>query len=101
MGVCNCLHRNSFVETLYCIMRNFIRVFTVYSDKVDPQNKKCNKKIIITCYPLIYTMDHLDFILCPRCSFMENTSGLNRVSNFNIFTQIKSIFGDRNTIIFY
>ena len=32
---------------------------------------------------------------------MENTSGLNTVSHLNIFTQIKSIFGERNTIIFY
>ena len=64
------------------IMRHFIRVCTVYQDKIELQRKKFNiLGGIITCDPLIYIMDHHDFILC---SFMENFTGLKRERNGSV-----------------
>ena len=47
-----------------CIMRHFIRVYTVCQAKNSLQRKKYNFYLeIIACDPMIYTMDHPKFIV--------------------------------------
>ena len=65
------------------MMWHFIRVCTVCLDKIDLQRKKYHilgGGGIITCDPLIYTMDHPNLTLS---SFIEYSFGLKRVKGMH------------------
>ena len=66
----------------YCVLEGKKEFFVMNMTCFSPEGKM---KIIITCDPSIYKMDHRDLIVC---SFLENPIGLKGLNNSNLPTGV-------------